>query len=159
MKRGFETSKSESYNINHRDKPQANRHVLLVLTESLSLETNSGMSFTALTDPFTIQFEKDGVAYQAVVTYAKQDDCSEYFFNVAINEPAGLSVIHLKEKPTLNPEYDYMVWVDDNDKVNMLYQQIGNEIEHELKKMGVFLIDAPLANHSTSDNDYTSRED
>lgn len=117
------------------------------------------MSFTALTDPFSVEFEKDGVPYQAMVTYAKKDDCSSYFFNVVFSKPEGAAPIHLQEKPTLNPDYDYMVWVDDNNSVSILYQLLGNEIEQQLKKLGVFLIDAPVSNHVDEDDDYTQKED
>lgn len=117
------------------------------------------MAFTALTDPFLVKFEKDGVLYEAVVTYAKQNDCSEYFFDVNMKKPEGLEPIRLKEKPTLNPDYEYMVWVDDKDRINVIYQQLGNEIEQALKKLGIFLIDAPLANHPNQDEDFSSKED
>ena len=117
------------------------------------------MAYTALTDPFTVRFDKDGVDYEAMVTYAKMDDCSEYFFHVDVQKPEGIGPIHLKEKPTLNPEYEYMVWVDDNNRVNILYQQLGSEIERQLKTMGVFLIDSPVSNHSHEDDESSSGND
>lgn len=105
------------------------------------------MAYLALTDPFPISFDKDGIHYEGLVTYAKKDDCSAYFFDVIIREPKDIEPIRLQERPTLNPDYDYMVWVDENSRVNAIYQEVGTQIEAELKKLGVFLIDAAQANH------------
>ncbi len=105
------------------------------------------MAFTALTDPFSINVEKDGMEYDAIVTYGNLNDCSSNLFEVSIMKPAGISPFHLKEKPTLNPDYDYMVWVDELNRVTLLYQLIGVEIEKYMRKnLGIFLIDAPLSN-------------
>jgi hypothetical protein len=107
------------------------------------------MSFTALTDPFNIRVEKDGVEYVANITYGRLNDCGSSLFEVSLVKPEGVPPFLLKEKPTLNPEYDYMVWVDDLNKVNVLYQLIGAEIEKYMRKtLGIFLIDAPLT-HET----------
>src|SRR5437870_13103908 len=105
------------------------------------------MSYTALTDPFIIHFTHDGLSYEAEITYVKSNDSFSNFFDVAILKPEKLEPFYLKEKPTLNADYDNMVWVDEHEKLKMLYQLIGNEIEKHLRKnLGIFLIDSPLHN-------------
>lgn len=109
------------------------------------------MSYTALTDPFTINFQKDGIHYEAIVTYAQSKECCVNFFDVSIQKPKGMERFHLKEKPTLSPDFDYMVWVDEHEKMKMLYQLIGNEIEIHLRKnLGIFLIGAPVADQENN---------
>jgi len=100
------------------------------------------MSYTPLTEPFTISFINDGAIHNASVVYAKADDNCSNFFSVTIREPSDIEPIQLKEKPILTPEFEYMVWVDQNDKPTSLYQQIGKEIEKQLKEqMGIILMD------------------
>ena len=99
-------------------------------------------TYTPLTEPFEITFEKDGTRYRATAVYAKATDTCANVFTVNITEPAGMEPILLKDKPILTPEFEYMVWVDQDDRPRALYQQIGTEIERHLKeKMGVFLMD------------------
>lgn len=103
------------------------------------------MTYTPLTDPFTIRFVKDEVEYEAVVTYAREKDCCANFFDVAIKAPPGIESFHLKEKPTPGADFESMIWVDDQDQVKMIYQVIGEEIEKYLRKnLGIILIDAPV---------------
>lgn len=67
------------------------------------------MSYTPLTDPFEITFNKDGVAHEATVTYAKSTASCENFFDVKITKPAGFHTFYLKEKPANSPEAENMV--------------------------------------------------
>ena len=110
------------------------------------------MQFTPLAGPFDIQFVKDEVQHEATVTYVKAADCCANFFNVELHKPVEMPAFLLKERPGLDPENDDMVWMDEHEKINMLYQYIGTEIENHLKTdLGIFLIDAPV-NNKTADS-------
>lgn len=110
------------------------------------------MQFTPLAGPFEIKFVKDKVQHEATVTYVKSASCCANFFNVKVHKPGETPAFLLKEKPGPDPENDDMVWMDEHEKINMLYQYIGTEIENHLKKdLGIFLIDANL-NNKAADN-------
>lgn len=112
------------------------------------------MPYTPLTDPFIVHIDHDGILYDVEVTYSKSQECCENFFSINILQPAGITSFHLKEKPTLNPDYDHMVWTDENNKVETLYQELGYEIEQHLRKnLNVFLIDSQVDNE-----DYLEKE-
>lgn len=100
------------------------------------------ITYTPLTEPFEITFENEETRYRATVVYAKANDTCANVFTVTILEPGGIEPILLKDKPIITAEFEYMVWVDQNDRPRSLYQQIGAEIEKEMKeKLGVFLMD------------------
>jgi hypothetical protein len=110
------------------------------------------MPYTPLAAPFNINFVKDDVEHEATVTYVKSSDCCSNFFNVVMHKPGETPAFILKEKPGIDPEYDNMVWMDEHDKINMLYQYIGAEIEKHLKTdLNIFFIDAHLS-HKEADN-------
>jgi len=115
------------------------------------------MSFTPLTDPFTIRFRTDDKDYEALVTYARDVDCCTNFFDVVIKSPSGIEPFQLKEKPAPGAEFESMIWVDKQDQVKMLYQFIGDGIERYMKEnLRIFLIDAPV--HKNEDDFYEGQE-
>ncbi len=104
------------------------------------------MSYTSLAEPFHIQFEKDGEEYAAQVTYVKSGSSCEIFYDVVIQNHEGFESFRLKEKPIRESGSDQIVWIDENNKIKILYQVIGNKIQKHLNRdLGVFLIDEPLA--------------
>lgn len=103
------------------------------------------MSYLPLTDPFTLRFNKEGMEYEAKVIYAKSNDCGKHFFDVTIQKPEGCKSFQLKQKPTSGTGSDHIIWIDEIDQVNMLYQVLGNEIEQHLRhNLGILLINAPV---------------
>lgn len=102
------------------------------------------MAYIQLTEPFEIVVEFEGVNYEVQVTYVKSKSC-ENFFDVCIKRPRGLRPFSLKEDPIRTPEFEYVLWADENGKQNSLYQEIGNAIAKYLRKhLGIYLIDIPI---------------
>jgi len=109
------------------------------------------MEYTALADPFNIQFEKDRIQYKAKVVYAKSLNSCANFFLVQIEWPTGIAPFSLKEKVVHRPESETMIWVDDRGRESGFYEIIGNEIVSHMKtKLGVFLLDTSVADKDES---------
>ena len=110
------------------------------------------MDYTALADPFTIRFEKDGIQYEAKVVYAKSISSCANFFKVEMLWPRDIQPFCLKEKQVHNTDNDTMVWVDEQGRESVFYQLIGDHIANQLKaKLGVVLMDAAISDNRESE--------
>jgi len=101
------------------------------------------MGYTKLLEPFTLQFEHNSKKYEAEVIYAKSNASCVNFFDVHVKTPQGIAPFYLKEKLIRSDTPEHMLWTDQNDKLTVIYQRIGWEIESHLRtKLGIFLLDA-----------------
>ena len=109
------------------------------------------LDYTPLAEPFTINLQKDGIEYEARVTYAKSRKSCANFFDVVVTKPSGIEPFCLKEKPVLSSDSDSITWVDENDKQSLFYKLVGNEIATNLKnKLGIILLDFQDSNDGES---------
>jgi hypothetical protein len=112
------------------------------------LYNNSAMKYTALTDPFDIKFTSEQDTFEAKVQYVKSSENCAYYFEVTIAHPEPVAAFFLKEKPILTPEFEYMVWVDEQDRQKAVYQEIGHSIQRHLReKEGIYMMDVAVQNN------------
>ena len=106
------------------------------------------MKYTALTDPFEINFTNEQGTCAAQVMYVKSSmNCTNYF-EVTVKQPEPAAPFFLKEKAVLTPDFEFMVWVDEQDKQKPLYQEIGHAIQRHLReKEKVYLMDVAVQNN------------
>ena len=106
------------------------------------------MKYTALTDPFEIKFASEAASGQAKVIYVKSSLNCANFFEVTIQQPEAAEPFFLKEKPVMTAEFEYMVWVDEDDHQKPIYQEIGHAIQRHLReKEKVYLMDVAVQNN------------
>jgi hypothetical protein len=104
---------------------------------------------TPLVEPFQVDFEHDGIQYNARVTYAKADASCRNIFQVSILEPSGITPFTLVEKPAEQHDTEEMLWVDSAGMYSEFYQAIGTEIAEYMKsQLGVVLIDTSVSSDS-----------
>lgn len=113
------------------------------------------MEYTPLADPFNIRFRKDGIEYEAKVTYAKSTSSCANLFYVEMIMPHGIEPFRLKERPVHNEEQDLMVWIDAAGRESMFYQLIGEQVAQYLKQqLGIFLLDTPVTGKTGETGNY-----
>ncbi len=106
------------------------------------------MKNTALTEPFEIKFTNENDSCAARVIYVKSSQNCANFFEITMLQPEPAEPFFLKEKPVLTPEFEFMVWVDEQDHQKPLYQEIGHAIQRHLReKEKIYMMDVAVQNN------------